>query len=154
MHSNYDSIISSYRILSSRKVFVLFEYNAYIFRKFFIDDCQGISKNFVILLGGGERSRKDYIRLQGGEGYTKRLHWITRGRLSWFKFSLDKGSKKTQIFTCGHPFFGAKRQIMRERIPQSRLRIDRVRIQGNSNPAANPVNIPTSQNPKSGFKFN
>ena len=38
-------------------------------------------KNYLILLGGGGRSPKDFIRLQGGRGgYTKRLHWITRGR--------------------------------------------------------------------------
>ena len=39
---------------------------------------KGPLKNYVILLGGGGRSPKDYIRLQEG-GETKRLHWITWG---------------------------------------------------------------------------
>ena len=54
-------------------------------------------KNYTILLGGGGRSPKDFIRLQGGEVYTKRLHWVTRRGASWFNHSIESFYRSARL---------------------------------------------------------
>ena len=57
------------------------------------------------MVGRKGRLPKDYIRLQGGGGYTKRLLDYKGVASSWFNYSIVKGSKKTKIFTGEHPSF-------------------------------------------------